>query len=85
MADKTPRVTIRTNFTPPITFNPFQKAEIKKTGVSLLSIIQPAIDTDLPIIGENHYAPHGEPTGFGTILVIAVAGLAAYGAYKLVS
>ena len=78
-----PFLTIKTNFTPPVTFNPFQKADLKKSGVNLLSILQPAVSGELPIIGKVNYAPKGEPTGYGTVLMLFVGALALYGAYKL--
>ena len=80
---ETPSLTIRTNFTPDITFNPFSKAS-PETKNLILDILQPSIDGTLPIVGEIHYAPHGDPTSSGLIALIGVGMLALYGAYKLI-
>lgn len=81
----TPALTFRTNFTPPITLNPFSKSEVKEAGFSFSKLLQPSVDGVLPIIGEVHYAPNGEPSGYGVALVAVVAALALYGTYKLIA
>lgn len=74
-------ITIQTNFSPAVTFDP----KTRKQGLSLLSIIQPSVDIDLPVVGNFHYAPYGEPNGFGVFVLIAIAALAIYGAYKIIN
>lgn len=74
-------ITIKTNFTPPITFDPFGRE--KTSGRSLLGVLQPSIEGNLPFVGDIHYAPKGNPSGQGVILFYVVIGLALYGAYKI--
>lgn len=76
-------VTIKTNFSPPISFDPLAKKEIQKTGFSFIEILRPSIDLELPVVGKIHYAPAGEPTGYGFLIGIAVGLLALFGAYTL--
>ncbi len=79
----TPSLTIRTNFTPPITLNPISKSDAKGVSKTLFALFQPAIDGELPIVGRIHYAPNGEPTQMGVLFFAVVLLLAIYGAYKL--
>lgn len=82
--NQTPSLTVRTNFTPPFTFNPFSKSELKEGGLSITKILQPSIDGVLPIVGEVHYAPNGQPTGYGEMVLALIVGLAVYGAFRLI-
>lgn len=78
-------VTIRTNITPPFVFDTSGKSPAAGAGGELLKLIQPSINADLPApIGPLHYAPAGEPSGFGMIVLSLIVGLALYGAYKLI-
>lgn len=76
--------TIRTNFTPEFSFNPLQKvAPAPGLRSALMRLVQPSIDVDLPIVGRTHYAPYGEPTGWGIFAFAIVLFLALYGAFRL--
>ena len=77
-------ITIQTNFTPPLTLNPLSKSDVKGGKNFLTTILQPSIDANLPILGNVHYAPAGEPSGYGVIILVAIGALAAYGLYKII-
>lgn len=86
MASPTAQITatFKTNFTPEFSFNPLQKvAPAPGLRTAIMKLIQPSIDLDLPIVGKTHYAPYGEPTGWGLFLLAALLLLSAYGAWKL--
>lgn len=83
MATTTPTLTIRTNFTPPVTINPLSKTDATGLRKVLLSLFQPAVDGELPIVGNIHYAPAGDPTGYGLYVMAAIALLAVIGAYQV--
>jgi hypothetical protein len=51
----------------------------------ILALLQPSIHAmDIPIVGTFDYVPNGEPSGWGLVVVAGVAGLALYGAYRVV-
>lgn len=81
---ETPSLTFRTNFTPPVTINPLSKVDVKP-GFDLLSILQPSVDGNLPIIGRVHYAPKGEPSGYGLAIASVTFALAIYGLFHLLT
>lgn len=83
MQTTTPSITIRTNFTPAFTFNPISKTSATGAKDFLFKLLRPSVDTSLPLLGDHHYAPAGEPTGYGLAVMGGVLALALYGAFKL--
>lgn len=77
------QITIRTNITPTLTFDPSKK-DGREWVSQILQLIQPSLDGQVPYIGPVHYAPYGEPKHFGAFLVAVIALLALYGGYKFV-
>lgn len=75
-------VTVKTNFSPPFTFDPLASGQGAK---GILALIRPTVDISLPVVGNQHYAPYGEPTEYGVLLLGVVGALALYGAYKLLT
>lgn len=75
------QVTIRTNFTPPFTFDPTDKPQ---GSSALMKLIQPSVSGDFPIIGDVHFEPYGKPNEWGLVVLYAVVILALYGLYKII-
>lgn len=78
------QITIRTNFTPPITFDADNKQDSRGGINALLKLLKPSIDGTVPILGNVHRAPWGEPTQFGGFIAFGIIALAAFGAYHFV-
>lgn len=75
-------VSVRSNFSPTVTFDP-TKVDTSPLRGGILKLLQPSIDVNIPIVGNKHYAPYGEPTGWGVLVFAIVIALALYGTYKL--
>jgi hypothetical protein len=89
------KVVVKTNFSPAFTYEtpakvaagPASSVQKLKANVmnKVVALLQPSIHAmDIPIIGTFDYVPNGEPSGWGILFVAGVAGLACYGAYRVV-
>lgn len=80
-------ITVRTNFTPDISFDPLAPKpagdDIADLSKTVLRFVKPSFDIQVPGLGRKHYAPYGEPTQAGLIVSVIVLGLAAYGLWRL--
>jgi hypothetical protein len=76
-------VTVKTNFTPPFTYDDSQPP----SGASgmILKLLQPSVSwSGVPLIGDGERAPYGEPSGWGLFVLLLAVGLAGYGGYEAV-
>lgn len=87
------RVTIRTQFTPPITFEPAFEAgpdgePVPSSGFSFGALVRPSITVE-GAFGQQHYAPYGEPSAnyvpymLGGAAAVFAAGSLFCGAMKV--
>ncbi len=76
-------VTVKTNFSPAYSFDPTVKQQTSGVAGAILKVVKPSFDFSVPVLGNLHWAPYGEPNGAGEIGLVVVALLAVYGLYKL--
>lgn len=75
-------IVLRSNFTPDISLD-LSRSRIGKAKSKLFQLFQPSFDLDVPVLGKYHYAPFGEPSGWGLAVFSLAAGLAIFGAFVL--
>lgn len=75
---------VKTNFTPKISYD--SSAPSSGASAKILTLLKPSLDVQHPLFGNkvHHFAPYGEPSGWGLFILASLAGLCAYGGYELV-